>query len=116
MSNFTYRFKILEYTVIDGDSIKATLDLGLGITTYEIIRLSGVDAAEIRTKNLIEKEAGINAKNWLIEQMDAAELLVLESNEFNRGQYGRLIASVIADGVDLNKQIILEGYAKAYKK
>jgi micrococcal nuclease len=116
MSEFIYRFKILNYTVIDGDTIKATLDLGLGISTYEIIRLNGVNAPEVRTKNLIEKEAGLKAKQWLIEEMEAAELLVLESNEFNRGQYGRLIASVVADGVDLNKQIILEGHAKVYGK
>ena len=114
MDNFTYRFRILSYRIIDGDSIVADLDLGLGITTTENIRLADIDAPEIRTKDLYEKEAGIKAKNWLIDNMDNAEQLVLETLQFNRGRYGRLIGYVIADGVNLNTRMLSEGLAVPY--
>ena len=114
MSEFRYQFRILDYRVIDGDSVEATLDLGLGIRSREFIRLMGVDAPEVRTKDLIEKQAGISAKDWLIDHMDSAFCLVCDSVEFRRGKYGRVLGNIMADGVNLNSQMIAENFAKRY--
>ena len=114
MSDFKYEFKILQFRVIDGDSVEAVLDLGLALTSKEVIRMIGVDAPEVRTKNLEEKQAGFLAKQWLIDKMEAATLLVCDSVDFRRGKYGRVLGSVIADGVNLNTLMISEGLAKEY--
>ena len=114
MSTFKYRFRIMEYRVIDGDSVEAVLDLGLGLTTTEIIRLANIDAPETRTRDLVEKEAGLIAKAWLLDHMILADELICESIQFNRGKFGRLIGYIIADSVNLNEQMVIEGHATVY--
>lgn len=114
MNDFPYRFRILSFRVIDGDSVEAHLDLGLDIQSREVIRLLGVDAPEVRTRNLDEKARGIAAREWMKAKMEAAEKLVCESIHYRRGKYGRVLGSIVADGVNLNEQIILEGFAEVY--
>jgi len=44
---FTYEIQILD--IIDGDTIKAVIDLGFGFRTVQTLRLRGIDAPEIAT-------------------------------------------------------------------
>ena len=90
------------------------LDLGLGLRTTESVRLADINAAETRTKNLEEKARGIAARNWLQTSMDNAQELVLETLEFNRGRYGRLIGYILADGVNLNRVMLEERIVQPY--
>jgi endonuclease YncB( thermonuclease family) len=45
---FTYRAWV--HRVLDGDTIEAVVDLGFGITTTQILRLRGIDAPELVSK------------------------------------------------------------------
>ena len=58
--------------VLDGDTIDVTIDLGFDLYKKERVRVGGVDTPEKRTRDLEEKALGIDATNWLKEQLEGA--------------------------------------------
>ena len=107
--------------VLDGDTIDVLIDLGFDLYKKERVRIAGVDTPEKRTRNLEEKELGIDATNWLKEKLDSTiagddELTIRTELVGGVGKYGRLLGWLyIGDGnVSLNEQMIDEGYAWAY--
>ena len=117
-----YNFRVTEINrVLDGDTIDVTIDLGFDLYKKERVRIAGVDTPEKRTRNLEEKELGIDATNWLKEKLDGAidgndELSIRTELVGGVGKYGRLLGWLyIGDGnVSLNEQMIDEGYAWEY--
>ena len=117
-----YNFRVTEINrVLDGDTIDVTIDLGFDLYKKERVRIAGVDTPEKRTRNLEEKELGIDATNWLKEKLDGAiagddELTIRTELVGGVGKYGRLLGWLyIGDGnVSLNEKMIEEGYAWAY--
>jgi len=68
-----YEYKIKEVSrVVDGDTVDLIIDLGFSLTKKERVRLAGIDTPESRTRDLEEKELGIEA---LIEVHNRHELL-----------------------------------------
>ena len=60
-----YNFRVIEINrVLDGDTIDVTIDLGFDLYKKERVRVAGVDTPEKRTRDLEEKELGIDATNW----------------------------------------------------
>ncbi len=107
--------------MLDGDTIDVLIDLGFDLYKKERVRIAGVDTPEKRTRNLEEKELGIDATNWLKEKLDSTiagddELTIRTELVGGVGKYGRLLGWLyIGDGnVSLNEQMIDEGYAWAY--
>ena len=107
--------------VLDGDTIDVTIDLGFDLYKKERVRVAGVDTPEKRTRNLGEKELGIDATNWLKEKLESTiagddELSVRTELVGGVGKYGRLLGWLYIgdDLVSLNEQMITEGYAHAY--
>ena len=117
-----YTFRVPEIVkVLDGDTIDVLIDLGFDLYKKERVRIAGVDTPEKRTRNLEEKELGIDATNWLKEKLDSTiagddELTIRTELVGGVGKYGRLLGWLyIGDGnVSLNEQMIDEGYAWAY--
>jgi len=107
--------------VIDGDTIDVTLDLGFSLTKKERVRIAGVDTPEKRTRNLEEKELGIDATNWLKDKIKDTlagdnELSIRTELVGGVGKYGRLLGWLYIgdDDYSLNEQMITEGYAWPY--
>ena len=107
--------------VLDGDTIDVTIDLGFDLFKKERVRVAGVDTPEKRTRNLEEKELGIDATNWLKKELDDVlagddELIVRTELVGGTGKYGRLLGWLYVgdDQVSLNEQMITQGYAHAY--
>jgi|TARA_R100001460_G_scaffold7545_2_gene19118 micrococcal nuclease len=107
--------------VLDGDTIDVTIDLGFDLYKKERVRIAGVDTPEKRTRNLEEKELGIDATNWLKAKLEGAiagddDLVIRTELVGGVGKYGRLLGWLyIGDGnLSLNEQMITEGYAWAY--
>ena len=107
--------------VLDGDTIDVTIDLGFDLFKKERVRIAGVDTPEKRTRNLEEKELGIDATNWLKEKLEGAisgddDLVIRTELVGGTGKYGRLLGwCYIGDStLSLNEQMITEGYAHAY--
>ena len=107
--------------VLDGDTIDVTIDLGFDLYKKERVRIAGVDTPEKRTRNLEEKELGIDATNWLKKELEDVlagddELIVRTELVGGTGKYGRLLGwlYVGAEQLSLNEQMITQGYAHAY--
>lgn len=96
-TNSCYNFRVISVDrIVDGDTIDVTFDLGFGICKSERIRVAGVDTPEKRTRNLEEKELGIQASEWLECQLEGAiageeDLVIRTELEGGKGKFGRLL-------------------------
>ena len=118
-----YNFRVTSIDrVLDGDTIDVTIDLGFDLYKKERVRVAGVDTPEKRTRDLEEKELGIDATNWLKAKLDGAiagddDLVIRTELVGGVGKYGRLLGWLYIGGdaeSSLNEQMIDEGYAWAY--
>ena len=117
-----YNFRVTEINrVLDGDTIDVTIDLGFDLYKKERVRVAGVDTPEKRTRNLEEKELGIDATEWLKAKLEGAvagddDLIIRTELDGGVGKYGRLLGWLyIGDSeLSLNEQMITEGYAHPY--
>ena len=117
-----YNFRVTKIVkVLDGDTIDVLIDLGFDLFKKERVRIAGVDTPEKRTRDLEEKELGIDATNWLKEKLTETikgdeELLIRTELKGGVGKYGRLLGWLyIGDAtISLNELMIEEGYAWEY--
>ena len=117
-----YNFRVTEINrVVDGDTIDVTIDLGFDLYKKERVRIAGIDTPEKRTRDLEEKALGIDATNWMKEQLEDAingesELTIRTELKGGMGKYGRLLGWLYVGDADisLNEAMILTGYAWAY--
>tara|TARA_R110002012_G_scaffold45353_3_gene120607 strand:- start:4508 stop:4858 length:351 start_codon:yes stop_codon:yes gene_type:complete len=110
---YTYNAKLER--VVDGDTVDALVDLGFDTWKKVRIRLNGIDAWESRTRDLKEKEKGLAAKKYLIEQIQSCDnKFVLVSHGV--GKFGRCLGELFLekDGLSLNEKLITEGHAVRY--
>ncbi len=94
--------------VVDGDTIR------IGETK---IRLHGIDAPEMkqtcRTKQGKEQRCGVQSKQAL-HAMVQGQQVRCQGDELDR--YKRLIAVCFVGSLDINKQMVSDGWALAYRK
>ena len=117
-----YNFRVTEINrVVDGDTIDVTIDLGFDLYKKERVRIAGVDTPEKRTRDLEEKALGIDATNWMKEQLEEAingesELTIRTELKGGMGKYGRLLGWLYVGDADisLNEAMIIAGYAWSY--
>lgn len=117
-----YNFRVTEIVkVIDGDTIDVIIDLGFDLYKKERVRVAGVDTPEKRTRDLEEKELGIDATNWLKDQLESAidgedDLVIRTEIDGGFGKYGRLLGWLYIgeDTESINERMIAEGYAWSY--
>ena len=110
---FTYRISKDTINVYDCDTFKCDIDLGFSIILKkQAIRLSGINCPELRTKDKREKALGYEAKEKLIEILDEAYEITLQS--LGKGKFGRVISIIYADGYNVNDMMVESGLARAY--
>ena len=117
-----YNFRVTEINrVVDGDTIDVTIDLGFDLYKKERVRVAGIDTPEKRTRDLEEKELGIDATNYLKKKLEDTiagdeELTIRTELKGGMGKYGRLLGWLYIgeDSVSINEVMINEGYAWAY--
>ncbi len=73
--------------VIDGDTIEVEIDLGFKIKHTTILRLSGINAPELRTPE------GVAAKAWLVQRIEGKSVAVRTFKD-KKEKYGRYLALV----------------------
>ena len=111
-----YQYKIKKINrVIDGDTVDLDIDLGFGLTISQRVRLLHIDAAEIRTKDLEEKERGLEAKDWLEKELSREGEWVINTTKDDK--YGRILGELylVGDPVTVNEKMINEGIAEVYQ-
>ena len=110
-----YEYKCIVNRVVDGDTIDATIDLGFSVLYKSRIRLYGIDTPESRTRDKDEKARGLLAKKFLQEKIDSGDSVCLQTKmKDSRGKFGRVLASVILENLDLNKLMVDKNHAVAY--
>ena len=93
--------------VVDGDTLHLEVELGFDIKRRDTFRLYGLDAPEMST------EAGVAAKEWLVQQL-AEGALIITTHKDRRERYGRYLATLWVDGVDINQAMVEAGHAVPY--
>jgi micrococcal nuclease len=110
-----YEYKCKVTRVVDGDTIDALIDLGFDVKYSSRVRLYGIDTPESRTRDKDEKVRGKLASAFLKEAVDNGKIVVLRTKlSDSRGKFGRVLASVIVDEVDINQAMIENYLAVAY--
>ena len=93
--------------IIDGD----TLDIG-----GARVRLNGIDApekAQLCESGAVAWDCGANATRALTSATQGADVTCRGDK---RDRYGRLLAVCYLQGVDLNAQMVRDGWALAYRR
>ena len=110
-----YEYKGKVVRVIDGDTIKVDIDLGFNSHTIALIRLARIDAAEIKLYKGVteeEKQLGLAAKEWLINNISD---ITLKTERDSTGKFGRYISEIYANSENINDKLVTMGFAK-YKE
>ena len=110
-------------SVIDGDTLDVVLD-----GTKQRIRVLGIDCAETYNKDKAAGQArswnqspaqvlrlGNAAKAFAQKQCNQQTVQVVADN-FSRDEYGRLLAYVEVDGIDLGADLLSQGLAEARRE
>tara|TARA_R100001082_G_scaffold32635_3_gene16806 strand:- start:6301 stop:6726 length:426 start_codon:yes stop_codon:yes gene_type:complete len=110
-----YEYKCEVTRVVDGDTVDCVIDLGFSILYKSRVRLFGIDTPESRTRNLDEKARGKLAAGFLKACIDEGNEVVLKTKlKDSKGKFGRVIATVVVDGTDINQTMIDKHLAVAY--
>lgn len=108
---FEYVARVLE--VIDGDTVDVSIDLGFSVQHTIRVRLYGINTPETRTRNKEEKQKGLAAKARLKELVEG-KFVNIKTQKDETEKFGRYLAEIYVDGVNINQTLITEGHAKAY--
>ncbi len=104
--------KVIE--VYDGDTLTISFPFD-GKIYRQRCRIDGVDCAEIRTRNKVEKAFGFEAKNHL-EPLLFNHIVQARFNKSDK--FGRLLATVWfvqqESGITVDKYMIEQGYGYEY--
>ena len=101
--------------IIDGDSLVGRISLGFDIYFSSSIRLFAVDTPESRTRNLDEKARGLLAKDFLKDSIKNGKKIVIKTElKDSRGKFGRVLATLWVDGININQALIDNHLAVAY--
>ena len=108
-------------SVYDGDTftaditLESTVRLGFNLTTTVTVVVEGekirpyrINAPEVRGS---EREEGLRSRDYLRSLIDGGTVTLCTLNDA-RGKYGRLLAEVYLDDVNINDLLVREGYAR----
>ena len=120
-----YEYNAIVDRVVDGDTIKCTIDLGFNTWKKVTVRMEGINTPESRTRNKAEKILGLAAKDRLVEILKYNDnCCILRVSGL--GKFGRALSTVLVDTlspvtpetgitlIDVNKQLVTEGHAVEY--
>ena len=113
--NKLYHYSAEVTRVVDGDTVDAFVDLGFDMHSKQRVRLYGINTPECRTRDKVEKVAGLAAKARLKEMLkENKNKCVIKTRLDKKGKYGRVLGVLYVDDKDLNKALVKEGHAKVY--
>lgn len=112
-ATITLRPRSLDEGVYDGDTVWAMIDRGWDDHSRRSVRLSGIDAPEVRGA---ERPEGLVSKDRLLELLPVGRKVHLYTRK-DQGKYGRYIADVYVEleaGVStlINRMMVEEELAE----
>ena len=111
-----FHYKATVDRVVDGDTIDVTLDLGFDISYRGRVRFQGINAPESRTRDAVEKAAGLAAKRYVEDWINGHEQrVIIQTSLDDRGKFGRILGRILNDqGECLNDEMVSLGHATPY--
>lgn len=109
---------VLTLKVIDADTVTVLLDSASSsthlsaITSFYNVRLRGIDAPELHSKNRCEREKAQTAKLFVEKIINSATQVDLYS--VSRDKYFRLLADVVVDGTSVSARLLKAHLAVPY--
>lgn len=110
----SYRYEAEVLKVKDGDTIVVRIDLGFDTLVRQELRIAGINAAEVHTKNLAEKAIGLRGEQFVADWVSKHPVVIVETVA-PKEKFGRYLANVFGlDGEDLAAALVGAGLAKAW--
>ena len=111
-----YEYRAIIDRVVDGDTIDVDIDLGFDVwLKKQRVRLYRVDTPEKRTRNPIEKRAGIYASKVVEEFCPVGSSITLQTHYDATGKYGRILGEFITpEGTNINSYLLENRLAVEY--
>lgn len=97
-------YKVEVIRVIDGDTVRVNVDMGYGIKKEDSLRLCGVNTPELKSKVARDKKRALEAKEHLKNRLLNAKRVLFAY--IKQGKFGRPVGILIADGKNLNQEIL----------
>lgn len=102
--------------VIDGDTIKAVVDLGFGIFKHTHLRFFGFDASEMHSQDPEQKARAVACKEYL-KTLIEGKVIEIQTFKDKPDKYGRYlcrlwIEQVGGDMLDVIEDLKQKGFSK----
>lgn len=105
-----YNYKAHIKDVYDGDTVTAVVDLGFLHYQEMKLRLYGIDTPEMRGE---EREQGIVVRD-IVRGLILGKEVEIHTKKDKQGKYGRYLATIILDGLNINEWLVENGHAEVY--
>lgn len=105
-----YQYKAKIISVYDGDTVTAMVDLGFLHFQEMKLRLYGIDTPELRGP---ERERGLEVRD-ILRDMILDQEVIINSYKDKQGKYGRYLANIFINGIDVNEWLVDNGHAVPY--
>ena len=100
-----YVYNAIVIGITDGDTIKVKVDHGMNIFSVQTLRLNRINAPE---RNTEEGEVAKNQLTYLLNN----EQVMIHTMKDRKEKYGRWIAEVFHESVNISDFMVKEGMAK----
>ena len=111
-----YNYLVDNIQVYDGDTIRADIDLGFGIwARNQKLRLAGINTPELNSKDPQEKVKAYEVRDYIRDLLKNNDQTAVRTIHDKKGKYGRWLAILFIDGININEMLIELGMAKTYQ-
>lgn len=95
--------------IVDGDTVDLMVDMGFNIWKKIRTRLYGINAPETKGE---ERELGLVSKKFLSDLIPVGDSIVVET--LGQDKYGRWLAILYKDSLNINDYMVQSGQAVVY--
>jgi len=111
---FLYHYKATILEIIDGDTVKIMLDLGMRLYAKTYCRLADINAPELSSNDAAIKASAEKSKKHLSKLLKVNSVVFIDSKRLDK--YGRSLAVITTEaGVNINEEMLKSGNAVKYK-
>ena len=105
-----YRADVL--AVVDGDTVRARVQVWPGQVAEGLIRIDGIDTPELRARCESERQRARQAREYLREMLRGRPLVFdVRADKYGGRYIGRIVT---AQGIDVAQGLIAAGLARPY--
>jgi micrococcal nuclease len=102
-ANICEEYRATVLSVYDGDTMTCNIEIGFDLYKLEKVRLSGIDAPEVRGE---ERPEGLKSRDALRELTLGKQLRLVNEGT---GKYGRTIATLYLDTINISDWMVRNG-------